>query len=436
MSPSSLFLSLWSLGTLPLLLAPWIPQVISWVIGYDLLLCFLFWLDARQTQQLPWPVVQRKLPNALTQAQPATLTLQVTNPAPTSQTIWLYDAYPTNFEASTQTIEVSLGPHEQTTVSYECTAPLRGQWDFGNTTIRTSSSLGLFRRQQQTDNACEIAVYPNLTSIKKYDVLARSHLQAKLGLRRQRRRGKGSEFDSLREYTPDDEYKHINWKVTAKRQFPVTQTFQAERSQNVLVVLDFGRTMGASVGDKTKLDAAIEATLLLCHVAQQFDDHFGLLLFSHKAETFIPPKKGKHHFRRILKALYPLKPLDYDIQYKELFRFIKSQHRKRSLIIFFTDLGDEEAAQRIQQHMPMLKSNHLPLCVSFADPQLQQHIDTPVGSASTLYKRTASLELLQDRQKILGHLQRHGILFLDTTPDDLSTETLNQYLQIKAKKLL
>ncbi len=84
----------------------------------------------------------------------------------------------------------------------------------------------------------------------------------------------------------------------------------------------------------------------------------------------------------------------------------------------------------------MLKSNHLPLCVSFADPQLQQHIDTPVGSASTLYKRTASLELLQDRQKILGHLQRHGILFLDTTPDDLSTETLNQYLQIKAKKLL
>ena len=436
MFPSPLFIALWSFGIIPLILAPFYPALFGIILLYDLSIILLLIIDHKLTPNSKNFEIERITPNTSLQNHPTPITIMLKNLTSSDIILSLADEIPAHSESSKKQFNFTLQAKKTSTLKYTLTTSMRGDLFFGVLRIDLKSKLGLFIRNIRFSTKQQLSVYPSLIALKKYDLLARTQRIAQGGLRLLKRQGKGSEFERLREYTHDDQYKDINWKATAKRRLPITQVYQTERSQNLMIVLDFGRTMGNKIGSQSKLDIAIESALLLCHVAQHLEDRFGLLLFSHKAQRFIAPQKGQQHFQRILKALYNLEPLSYDIQYRELFRFLATQHRKRSLVVFFTDLGDEEAAEQMQRYMPLLKPTHLPLCISISDPSIIQRSTKTPQTKEELFLRGAALELLQQREHIIASLRQNGVLFIDQPPEQISPETINQYLNIKAKQLL
>src|SRR5437763_1303101 len=143
--------------------------------------------------------------------------------------------------------------------------------------------------------------------------------------------GAGREFSHFRDYTVDDDYRHVSWKATARRGKPITSVFESEHSQDIFFCLDVGRMMAARVGRLSKLDHAINAVLMLTHVSQRFQDNLGLVVFSHKVHLYLPPTKGRSQYARFLQALYTVKPELCYVNYREAFQYLIAQHRKRAL---------------------------------------------------------------------------------------------------------
>ena len=180
----------------------------------------------------------------------------------------------------------------------------RGDYQFGDLSLRWLGPLGLVIRQANVDAKEPVKVYPNLLDVRRYDLLLRRNRLQEMGLRTTRQFGEGTEFERLREYLPDDEYRRINWKATARRNFPVTTEYQTERSQQVIAVLDAGRMMQSPVADIAKLDYVVNAVLLLTYVATGKGDRVGMLSFADDVMHYLSPRQGRGQFYRMLELLY------------------------------------------------------------------------------------------------------------------------------------
>ena len=209
--------------------------------------------------------------------------------------LWLRDDPPPTFrlKPAARVLEGMATPGKTTTLTYHANPPRRGDYAFGDIFLRWESPLGLIRRQTCIKAGAPVKVYPNLVDVRKYDLLLRRNRLADLGLRTARIYGTGNEYERLREYLPDDEYRRINWKATARRGKPITTEYQVERSQNVVILLDTGRMMRSPVGDIAKLDYAVNAVLLLTYVATQKGDKVGLLAFADAVSTWMSPRGGQ-----------------------------------------------------------------------------------------------------------------------------------------------
>src|SRR4051794_11044498 len=259
---------------------------------------------------LPRPAaisVQRRLEPRLSLGADNLIRLDVRNGAPRPLRFVLRDGTPRDCRASALYLSGTAPAGGSTTLSYRLRPTRRGDYAFGDAVLRWESPLGLLRRQGTFRAAEAVKVYPNLLDIRKYDLLARRGRLQEAGLRASRRFGTGTEFESLREYQPDDDYRRINWKATARRGRPITAEFETERSQNVLAVLDAGRLMATEVGGLTKLDLALNTSLLLAYVASLRGDRVGLLAFSDRVLAYLPPRRGRRAFLAMLATLYNLR---------------------------------------------------------------------------------------------------------------------------------
>ena len=436
MLPSSRLVWLCALGTLPLLLVPLVPGIGTLVLAFDMGLLVLCLVEIALGPRPRDLTLVRRFAGRLHMGVPCEVGLTMANRGRSGGRILVRDHTPEEFLADPTELETRLPEDTESAITYSVTPLSRGEHEFGATDVRMTWGLGLVIRRASLPIHETARVYPDLTGIRRYNLARRTRRLAHTGLHLLRQQGKGAEFERLRDYTPDDEYRDINWKATAKRRRPVTQVYQTERSQNVLAVLDYGRTMGGRAGDRSKLDHAIEAALLLCHAAMLMGDKFGLLAFGARPEIFIPPKKGRNHFHRILESVVGLQPLPFDVQYRELFRFIAARHRRRSLTVLFTDLGDEEAADQIRSYLPVVRRSHLPLCVSISDPRVLARSRMEVTDDESLYMRGAAMEVVMEREMILADQRRSGALVIDKPPEEISVAAVNRYLDLKARQMI
>ena len=190
-----------------------------------------------------------------------------------------------------------------------------------------------------------------MANLARYEFAARHHRRAEIGLIPAAMRGRGSMFESLRDYVPGDDPVDVAWKATARHDRLITRNYESERSQNVLVMLDCGRLMVPQVDRLSRLDYGINATLLLSYVAMKQGDYIGLLAFSDQLETYIPPVKGRAALGRMNKALYRLEPRLRESNYEQICKFLSLRHRKRSLIVILTDVIDKEASSVLLAYM-------------------------------------------------------------------------------------
>jgi uncharacterized protein (DUF58 family) len=350
--------------------------------------------------------------------------------------IWLRDDFPASFalEGSQHILSGVSLPGQTQELAYTVIPPRRGDYHFGDLFLRWRSTLGLLLRQATFSAASPVKVYPNLVDVKKYDLLLRRNRLWEFGLRATRILGRGSEFERLRDYSPDDDYRRINWQATARRGKPISVEFETERSQSLIAMLDTGRMMRSPVGDIAKLDYAINAVLLLTYVAAQKGDRVGLLAFDDKPHTWVAPRSGKAQFHRILAQLYAVESQPVEPDYTAAIAYLATKQSKRSLVLLFSDLTGALYTQTLAGQLAHLQRRHLVLFVTLRDPTVQAMARQEVDDSTMLYRRTVAERLLQERQMTLEQLQRQGVLTLDVPADELSIAVINRYLELKARE--
>jgi uncharacterized protein (DUF58 family) len=404
------------------------------VYGFYAGIFLLLGIDALLARRASRPErlrVRRERPARLSLGVDNDIVLVVENRGRRRMRLLLRDPAPPSFRAEPALLNASVPAHGWSRLSYRLLPTERGNFSFGDVAVRCRGPLRLACVDRMLPAAESVQVYPNLLEVRRYEALVRTTLVRSGGYRAKRLPGAGREFSHYREYTPDDDYRHVSWKATARRNKPITSVFESEHSQDILFCLDIGRMMAARVGTLTKLDHAINAVLMLTHVSQTFQDNVGLLVFSHTVHLYLPPAKGRAQHARFLQALYAIKPELCYVNYREAFAHVISKHPKRALTMVFTDLLDNVVSRDYLDAAALLRRFHLPLTLAVADVPLQQLAARQPENTDELYDVLVARDLLDGRTELLRSLERQGVLVLDTVPDQLTIDAVNRYLALK-----
>lgn len=312
----------------------------------------------------------------------------------------------------------------------------RGHFELLNVYLSLLSRGGLWRRTRSLPVPGTLHVYPNIQQISEYALLARTNRLSLIGVRKTRRAGQESNFERLRDYQSDDNYKYIDWRSTARRQKLTVKQFQADQSQRVIFLLDCGRMMTNEYEGKSLVDYALNSILLLSYVALAQGDSVGLICFSDRIHNYVPPAGGKRHMNRLLHAGFNQFPRLVQSRFDNAFLYLSTHCRRRSLVVLVTNVIDQVSADQIQNYMGNLIGSHLPLLVLLRDHSLFQYADNPAPEPEVLYRSAAASQLLLWRHHVVRRMQATGSFALDVFPEQMTSPLVNQYLEIKARQLL
>lgn len=313
----------------------------------------------------------------------------------------------------------------------------RGEYSLEYLYVSAISILGFWVGHYRYDCPGVIQVYPDLQQLTQYAILAKTNRLSLLGFRRSRRAGQENDFERLRDFTRDDQFKFIDWRATARRNKLTVRDFQVTQSQRLLFLLDCGRMMTNQSQGLTMLDHALNSMLMLSYVALSRGDSVGLLCFSNKVECYVPPRGESNQINRMLHASYNVFPRMVETRFDEAFQFMETKNPRRSLVILMTNLIDEVNANQVTKYVGNLHGKHLPLAVFLRDHHLFAPIpDQPQQEPADLYDAAAAADILTWRHQVMTGLTHRGALVLDAFPENLSAPLVNQYLEIKARQML
>lgn len=416
-------------------LLPWLRWVgIGWALG----LTALALLDLALLPSNSAFDVYREVDERLALDNPVPVRLTVRNFSTRPLHVELLDAPPESLQNDLPDLPFTLHvpASSRQTVTYHLHPNRRGDYAFADITVRLFGRLGFVGRTASIPAVQVVKVYPGLRELAHFNLAAQRRQLQQLGVRRAYRHGIGSEFESLRDYVPDDEIRHIDWKATARKGHLVTRQYELERSQNILITLDVGRTMWGELEGRAKIDYAIQAALLLAYVASFFDDRVGLLAFSNRIHTFLPPRRGRQQSYAVLEALHNLYADLEEPNYRAAFHFLEGRWPRRSLLICFTDLWDPVSARTLISTLAAQQLRHLPVAVTLLNTTWVRAREQPPESAEAIFQKVAALETLQQREQALRLLAQKGVLVVDSSAEKLSVELVNRYLEIKERMLL
>lgn len=435
-TPRLLFLLL--LPVAALALAEFLPALA--VLSIILLAgtCLFFYLDWQRSPQPHDFQPERQHHLKLGYFTPNPIDIIVHNHAPIAVNVYVRDEVPIEFRrrGKDRILSTQIKAHGKHTFTYTVQPTRRGEYHFGNLNLRWESVWGLFVRQAAYAVNTEARVYPNLLKIRQYEQLAQKGQTMFAGLRKLRHSGEGGEFEQLRDYLPDDDYRRINWKATAKHGKPITIDYSPERSQNIIMLIDTGRQMltrPLGAARTTRLDLIINAVLLFSYIAISRGDRFGLMTFDSKIHRYLPPRSGIGQFYFVVESLYDVKARLVDPNYGLALQYLHTQRQNRSLLVLLTDPTGQEAAQGLVTQLGAFYPRHLPMCVTLSDPVVLDTARRPPYNIDAIYQRAMAEQVLDERQLWLNRLQQQGVMTLDVPAYQLSPSLINKYLEMKDK---
>ncbi len=430
-------------GVLILLLAAPIIALATWAAamqwvgwGYVVLVLVLFIIDWRAAGDSRRFDAGRRHESKLSLGVANPITVRLSNRGRRPIRFWLRDEPPEAFKIETRVLRGQVQPLSTWQDVYHVEPVRRGDYAFGDLTLRWVGPLGLVVRQGRVPASEGVKVYPNLMDVRKYDLLLRRNRLQEIGLRSTRIFGEGTEFERLREYLPDDEYRNINWKATARRHRPVTVQYQAERRQNVIALLDTGRMMQTPVAEIAKLDYAVNAVLFLGYVATAKGDRVGVMSFASDVEHYLPPNQGRRQFYRMLEMLYALEAQQVEPDYRKALTYLALKQRRRSLVVIFTDLTGGTSLDVLVAQVSRLARSSLPLVVTISDPDLHSAAAQVPKDSLSVHRRAVASQMLDERRLTLDTLRKRGVSTLDVPANQLSLAVVNRYLDLKARTAL
>jgi uncharacterized protein (DUF58 family) len=366
---------------------------------------------------------------------PADITLTVANPSRRTLRAHLRDAWPpsswrpgTETEASRHRLTVPAGERRRVTTRLRPTR--RGDHQADRVTIRSYGPLGLFARQGAHQVPWTLRVLPPFTS--------RKHLPSKLARLRELdgrtsvlTRGEGTEFDSLREYVPGDDTRSIDWRATARHSTVAVRTWRPERDRHILLVLDTGRTSAGRVDDAPRLDASMDAALLLTALASRAGDRVDLLAYDRRVRALVQGRTARDVLPSLVNAMATLEPELVETNARGLTAAALRTAPRRSLIVLMTALDTAPVEEGLLPVLPQLTQRHTVLVASVADPHIAR-MATSRGDADAVYAAAAAAQSQAERHHTAEQLRRHGVTVVDATPDELAPALADAYLALKA----
>jgi uncharacterized protein (DUF58 family) len=312
----------------------------------------------------------------------------------------------------------------------------RGTYSINDLYIRARSIFGFFRIDLIKKIDLTVEVFPDIKQLNYYLKLVRNDRVYEIGIQRNKWIGIGTDLESLREYQKDDDSKFIDWKASTRINRPVTKVFQAERNNNICIVIDCGRMMTAEQNGLSTLDHAINSLLILSNIAYKSGDSINIIAFSDKIISTLPSVKGKAGLNKIVHFITKLQPEFVESNYNLVFDFIDKTVKKRSLVIFLTDIVDDINYTLFKQRIHGLSKKHLILFILLKDMILSESSEKEANNIDELFIRSASREMTLRRSKAILKLKNNKINVLDILPDELTGPLINKYLEIKSRNRL
>jgi uncharacterized protein (DUF58 family) len=309
----------------------------------------------------------------------------------------------------------------------------RGDLTLGSVHVRALGPWGLAWRSWTYDTEDRIRVQPGLEELKRERLPGLRPELAAAGLRRLRRWGEGSEFESLREYQVGDDPRSVDWKASARRQELLVRNFQAERNQTVVLAIDAGRLMRERIGDRERLDYALSSALVLAERARSYGDRLGLIVFDDRVRTIMPA--GRVRLATLADAFADIRSELVEPNYPIAFATLRRTFRKRSLVLVFSDIIDGDASKALVQGLVGAAARHLPVVVAIRNPEIEAMAEARNGPL-TPYRRAAAEELIDVRARALQTMRRAGVHTVDAPPRAASSALLAKYSEIKGRGLL
>lgn len=347
---------------------------------------------------------ERAIANVCSLGERHKVRLLVENRARRACEIDVRDDLPVEFSADPEEFAIHIPARRRARLAYTLTPNRRGSYRLRYVYVRAQSRWGMWQRLYRLPADSTVRVYPDLKQISRYAAFARLNRLSLLGVRRSRRAGGDNEFERLRDYTPDDNYRHIDWRTTGRRRRLTVKDFQTNHNQRVVFLIDAGRMMVNESAGHSLLDHALDAMLMLAHVAVTRGDSVGLLTFSDRVHHWIAPKTGgRRQVNQLVHAVHDLFPELVESRYDAAFLHLSRHCRKRALVILITNVFDDVNARQVRDYLTNLVGRHLPLAVLLRDHEpfdaLARAADPPPGiSAETaMYRGAAAADILSWR---------------------------------------
>lgn len=423
-------------GTLPLMQAKSHTGAVALWFVYNFVVFLLVIIDVVISPRPENLVVERRLPRKLSIGRDNPVEIVVTNSSHRPLSLELVDEFPAEFSGDGRNISLELAQRSSRSCSYTVKPQRRGCYFFNRTVVRFRGLLELVVFQQEYGEACQVEVYPDIAAISRFELRMKRGQLAEAGLVTERRRGCGSDFESLREYVKGDEFRRIDWKASARKNKLITREFQSEVNQSVLVVIDCSRSMGAVVDNLTLLDHAVNSALIMGYQVMKKGDRIGLLAFSDRPHVFLPPGRGKAHFYSYIRHLYAIAANRVEPDYETVLRAISATRLRRSLLMVITDLTSGEAVNKMLSAAPMISRKHLTAVVSVLDPKLREIADAVPDNVDAVYDKVVARTMIERVAGLSRHIEKIGIATMLVTPQQLNSKLLSHYLQIKLRSQL
>jgi uncharacterized protein (DUF58 family) len=279
----------------------------------------------------------------------------------------------------------------------------------------------------------QVEVYPSILQMKQYELKVFHQQTQSQGIKKVRRIGNTSEFEQIKNYVQGDDVRTINWKATSRKNELMVNQYQEERSQPVYCVIDKSRPMQLAFDDMSMLDYAINTTLVFSNIALRKGDRAGLITFSDKIGTLLPADKSTGQLRRILENLYNQRTLFKEGNFELLYQTVRKQVKTRSLLMLFTNFESEFAMRRALPMLQKLNKRHVLVVIFFQNNELEEWAQQPVSTMKDLIQATVAEKMSTVKWSIARELRQHGIQTILSRPEDLSINSINKYLELKAK---
>ena len=376
--------------------------------------------------------VERELPSAMTLGAEGEVVWRVRNPTDRRLRVALADQLAPSLHAGTRRIRLDVPPRARLTARTAIVPDRRGRFTPDELVVRTTGPLGLAGRQHRRSLPGHLRVLPAFRSRKEAELRLDRARILEIGLRSAQGRGGGTEFENLREYTVDDEFRRIDWAATARASRTIVRTYRAERNQTVLVLLDTGRVMAGRVAGVPRLEHAMDAALMMTALATRLGDRAGLIAFDRQIRAVVPPGHTSAQLGRVTEAMYDLQPQLVESDYRGAFAETLSRWRRRALLVVLTELTEEAVPETLLPALPLLAGRHLVVVASVSDPDVVRWAGAVPTEAETAYRKAAAVASLDRRARTAALLRGVGATIVDAPPGALAGRLADAYLEVKA----